>query len=250
MPYPWERLRRYFARNSARMLFRKPLTIRMERPIISFSFDDFPRSALLNGGAILKRQGCLGTYYVALGLLGSDSPSGQIAVSKDLQDAMNQGHELGCHTFSHCDSADTDPRVFEESLIRNRDRLRELVPGTRFRSFSYPLSTPRPTVKRVAARHFECCRSGGQAINVGASDLNQLAAYFLEKAKGDTQAVKNVIDDNKRERGWVIFATHDVSANPSLYGCTPEFFEEVLSYAVASGARILPVIDAMRAIQG
>jgi hypothetical protein len=57
-----------------------------------------------------------------------------------------------------------------------------------------------------------------------------------------------LIDRNKRERGWVIFATHDVSSNPSPYGCTPEFFENVVRYAQESGAQIVPVVSALNAL--
>ena len=33
------------------------------------------------------------------------------------------------------------------------------------------------------------------------------------------------------------------------FGCTPAFFEEIVKYAVASGARILPVIRAWDGLQ-
>ncbi len=248
MPYPWEPIRRYVARNSARVLFRRPIAIRTERPLVSFTFDDFPRTALLSGGAILKRYGASGTFYTALGLLGEDSVSGQLFILDDLKRALDDGHELGCHTFSHLDSWHTDPTVFEESIVRNRIALNEIAPKIQFKSFSYPLSTPHPMVKRAASRHFLCCRGGGQKINAGTADLNQLSAFFLEKAKGDLQSIKELIDRNKRERGWVIFATHDVSSNPSPYGCTPEFFENVVRYAQESGAQIVPVVSALNAL--
>ncbi|MFZ0743834.1 MAG: polysaccharide deacetylase family protein [Terracidiphilus sp.] len=221
------------------------MTIRVVQPLISFTFDDFPRTALLRGGAILSRHGLAGTYYTALGLLGKDSPSGELFVLDDLRKALDEGHELGCHTFSHNDSWHTDPKEFEYSITQNRIALAELVPGTQFDSFSYPLSSPRPTVKRAAAKHFLCCRGGGQTMNVGTADLNQLSAYFLEKAQGDIQVVKALIERNKMERGWIIFATHDISPLPSPYGCTPEFFEDVVQYAQGSGARILPVARAL-----
>jgi peptidoglycan/xylan/chitin deacetylase (PgdA/CDA1 family) len=35
----------------------------MESPVISFTFDDFPRSALVKAGAILRERGLAGTYY-------------------------------------------------------------------------------------------------------------------------------------------------------------------------------------------
>jgi peptidoglycan/xylan/chitin deacetylase (PgdA/CDA1 family) len=249
MEYPWEPIRRYVARNSATVLFRRPIHIRVDRPLISFTFDDFPRSALLAGGAILNRFGLAGTYYTAMGLLGGDSPSGALFTLDDLKLALDKGHELGCHTFSHFDAWHTKSQAFEDSVIQNRRALSSLIPGAEFKSFSYPISSPRPTNKRAIAKLFECCRGGGQKINAGTADLNQLSGYFLEKAGGCIPPIKSLIDTNKRERGWLIFATHDVANDPSPYGCTPEFFEDVVRYAADSGARILPVVRALEEIR-
>ncbi len=246
---PWEPLRRYVARNSARIFYRRPKTIRLKKPIVSFTFDDFPRTALHTGGSILNKHGFAGTYYVALGLLGQDSPSGEIAGVQDVRDAISHGHEIGCHTFAHNHSWDTDARVFEDSLVRNSAKLAEILPGTHFRSFSYPIASPSPSVKGVTARHFDSCREGGQAINAGSTDRNQLAAYFLEKVSGDLEPIRAILDRNRRECGWLIFATHDVVSEPSPYGCTPRFFEAVVAAAAESGARVLTVAAALDAIQ-
>jgi peptidoglycan/xylan/chitin deacetylase (PgdA/CDA1 family) len=238
----------WYKRRIASVLFNQRIAIDMDAPLISFTFDDFPQSALHCGGAILKSYGVAGTYYASLGLMGADSPSGKVCISDDLIKALEEGHELGCHTFSHCDSWSTDGRVFEQSIIQNRAALAEIVPGASFRSFSYPLSTPRPSVKRASARHFACCRAGGQTFNSGNADLNQLSAYFLEKARGDIRPVKNIINLNKESKGWLIFATHDISPDPSPYGCTPQFFDDIVRYAVESGARILPIVSALEAL--
>jgi hypothetical protein len=239
----------WYKRRIASVLFKRRLAVDLEAPLVSFTFDDFPRSALHCGGAILKSYGVAGTYYASLGLLGLDSPSGRVCISDDLVTALEEGHELGCHTFSHCDSWDTDGLVFEQSIIQNRAALAEIVPGASFRSFSYPLSTPRPSVKRASAKHFACSRAGGQTFNSGTADLNQLSAYFLEKTKGDIRPVRDVIRRNKESNGWLIFATHDISPQPSPFGCTSEFFEEVVRSSVESGARILPVIGVLDAIR-
>jgi hypothetical protein len=242
---PLAPLRRYVRRTSGSMLFRRMQAVRPTEPLISFTFDDFPRSALLSGGEILKSYSLRATYYTAIGLMGKGSPSGEVCGLADLRKALDEGNELGCHTFAHLDSWDTLPGDFEGSIVQNGCALDGLIPGAQFRSFSFPLSSPRPTNKRGAARHFSCCRGGGQRFNAGVADLNQLSAYFLEKAKGDFAAVKNLIDQNRTSCGWLIFATHDVAANPSPYGVTPEFFEEVVKYAVRSRSRILPVIEAL-----
>jgi glycosyltransferase involved in cell wall biosynthesis len=161
---------------------------------------------------------------------------------------LEQGHELGCHTYGHCNSWDTDPQTFEESVIRNREALSRLVPGAAFHSFAYPINLPRPKSKAVINGYFLACRGGGQRFNLGETDLNQLSAYFLEKSRNHVQAVKDMIDQNRNACGWLIFATHDISDSPTPYGCTPEFFEEVVQYAIRSGAQILPVARALEAL--
>jgi hypothetical protein len=99
------------------------------------------------------------------------------------------------------------------------------------------------------ASRFEGCRGGGQTYNSGTADLNYLCAYFLEKAKGDIQAVKDLIRRNQSARGWLIFATHNIDSSNGPFGCTPEFFESVVSYCVSSGARIVPVAAALDLLQ-
>jgi peptidoglycan/xylan/chitin deacetylase (PgdA/CDA1 family) len=210
---PWSRLQGYYQRKAASFLFRRPFLVRPQRPLISFTFDDFPRSALLAGGSILNGFGLAGTYYASLGLAGKETASGQIFFRDDLITLFEQGHELGCHTFSHCDSWEVEAATFEDSILQNRAALSELSPGAEFESFAYPISSPRPLTKAKAADYFLSCRGGGQTFNVGNVDLNQLSAYFLEKSREDFQAVKDLIDRNRQEYGWLIFATHDISNN-------------------------------------
>ena len=228
------------------MLYRRPLPIHSDVPIISFTFDDFPKSALLKGGAILKRFGAHGTYYAALGLMGKETPTGSIFVAEDLKALVEAGHDLGCHTYAHCHSAETRTSVFVDSIIENARVLENLVPGVCFQTHSYPISAPKARTKLKASKHFLCCRGGGQTLNHGVADLNHLSAFFLEQSRDNLRAVSELIERNRQAKGWLIFATHDVSETPTQYGCTPEFFEEVVECAANSGARILPVTAACR----
>jgi len=245
LPAYWTKARNYYKRKSARLVFRRPFAIRTQVPVISFTFDDFPRTALTAGGTILSDRGLAGTYYTALGLLGTEGPSGTLYNLEDLHAVIAQGHELGCHTFGHCHCWDTETAKFEASIVQNAAELSALIPGAQFKSLSYPIAEPRPLTKRAAGRHFECCRAGGQTINAGVADLNQLSAFFLEKTRDNIQPVKDLIDHNRDARGWLILATHDVVDGPSPYGCTPEFFAEVVKYSIQSGATILPVVKAL-----
>lgn len=259
----WAGAQRRLAEEVTRALSRRSVAVRTACPLVSFTFDDFPRTAFRDGGSILRRYGTLGTYYASLGLMGKQSPVGPICDEEDLKELAYLGHELGCHTFSHCHSWNTPPDMYKRAILENQKALRELIPGASFQTFSYPHSAPRLSVKKVAGSYFRCCRggglkvgrylyrhaAGGQTFNSGSTDLNCLCAFFLEKSTDNPEAVKTLIDQNARARGWLIFATHDVCANPSPFGCTPDFFEQVVQWSLESGARILPVMKALEVLE-
>jgi peptidoglycan/xylan/chitin deacetylase (PgdA/CDA1 family) len=245
----WPRIQGFCRRTATRTFFTRPVTIQGQKPIVSFTFDDFPRSAWLTGGAVLDRFGLRGTYYASLGLMGRTASTGPICLPEDVRALVARGHELGCHTFAHCHSWDTKTRLFERSILENRAALETLIPGASFRTFSFPISPPRPHTKRMIAGHFACARGGGQTFNVGQTDLNYLRAYFLEKTRDDREAVRDLIEQNRAAGGWLILATHDVCSTPTPFGCTPEFFEDVVQCAVGSGARILPVAEALEVLR-
>ena len=184
-------------------------------------------------------------YYASFGLMGQIAPTGEIFHSADVTFALERGHELGCHTFSHCHAYDTPARDFELSVLKNQCALQTIVPEARFRTLSYPISCPRPNTKRRCARHFSGCRGGGQTWNSGIIDLNNLNAFFLEQSRDDPNAIKAAIDANVRAGGWLIFATHDVCDDPTRYGCTPALFEDIVRSAVSSGAAVVPVSEAL-----
>jgi peptidoglycan/xylan/chitin deacetylase (PgdA/CDA1 family) len=241
-----ERAKGRYYRTGARLFCRRPFAIESQVPLVSFTFDDFPRSALLTAGNTLEAFGARGSYYAALSLMDRNAPAGAMFTLDDLHAVLERGHELGCHTFGHCHSWETPPAAFERSVIENQRALQSLIPGARFHTLAYPIEAPRVGTKRRMGKHFSCCRGGGQVANVGVADLNYLSAYFLEKSRDNLDAVREAIDANRRDNSWLIFATHDVSDTPSPYGCTPGFFEAVVGCAAASGARILPVVEAWR----
>lgn len=232
-----------YRRTAARYLYRKKIKLENENSKISFTFDDVPRTAIIHGGEILNKYGAYGTFYVSLGKLESDSPSGQIASLTDLIYALKEGHELGCHTFDHMNSWETKTEIFVKSVLMNSKALSDLIPKAHFSSFAYPICDPRPETKREVGKIFECSRGGGeQTFNVGETDLNLLKAFFLDIRTGATiDAVKQIIDKCAEERGWLIFATHDIDDDPSRYGCPRKMFTEIVKYATQSGANLLPV---------
>jgi peptidoglycan/xylan/chitin deacetylase (PgdA/CDA1 family) len=148
--------------------------MRNARPLVSFTFDDVPKSSCTRGRQILEGSGLRGSYYLSLALMDSVYEIGAAFSRTDLEDLISGGHEIGSHTFEHLDAWTAATDLFEASLRQNQRRLDELHPGQVFRTFSYPLNTPRPPIKKAAGALHACCRGGGQTYNAGTVDLNLL----------------------------------------------------------------------------
>jgi peptidoglycan/xylan/chitin deacetylase (PgdA/CDA1 family) len=234
----------------ATRFFNNTIVIKTGKPLISFSFDDAPRTSFTVGAELLNQNGVKGTFFVSLGLLGCEAPGGTIAYSEDILRAARDGHELGCHTYDHLDAWGTAASEFRASILRNRQGVRALLPDAEFRSFAYPISDPSPMNKRCAGALFRSCRGGGQRANGGRIDLNLLQAYFLDgRNRQDLRSIRSVIDRNAESGGWLIFATHDVTENPSGYGCTPEQLKTLIDHSLKSGAEILSIATGVERIR-
>jgi hypothetical protein len=226
---------------------RRDFTLPGDVAYVSFTFDDFPRSALTEGGRILVEHGVRGTYFVSFQLLNAESPSGRVASLQDLQRAIKEGHELGCHTFGHLDGSVVTAAEFERSIEANRAALLASRLGIQFETFAYPLNGPALQTKRVAGARFSGCRGGGQVFNSKVMDLSHLKAYFLDRRnQPHLDDVTDLINRNAAAKGWLIFATHDVGDHPSQYGCDARDFEAVVRQAIRSGARVLPMAHVCR----
>ncbi len=218
---------------------RRPFNLNGQRACISFTFDDFPVTACRTGGAVLVEYGLAGTFYLSMGLLGRPSPSGAIADENDVRFALSEGHEIGCHTFGHLDGTIATPGEFVASIEANQRAYERMVPGGRFSNFAYPLDGPGLMVKAAVRRRFRTMRGSGQVPNCGTIDLALLKSYFLDgRTDRDMRGIEQILSATLATKGWLLFATHDVSDCPSRFGCSTAFFRDVVRLAVGSGAAV------------
>ena len=247
MPYPWEPIRRYVARNSARVLFRRPIVIRAEQPLVSFTFDDFPRTAGSVGGAILEKFGARGTYYVAPGLMNTSSELGELFVENDLHALLEKGHEIASHTFHHSSCRSVSLSAFEDDVQKGMKAVEHLT-GRHSSNFAYPYGAVTLGSKKTLGACFTSARGIIPGFNGPEIDLNLLRANQLYGDVDISQTVQDAILQNVKQKSWLIFYTHDVRPNPSVYGCTPALLEFAVSAAARSGSRTLTVQDALAEI--
>jgi len=212
-------------------------------PIVSFTFDDFPRSALTEGGAMLKSFGARGTFYTAMGLMGSVTELGEQFRQVDLDTLLGDGHELGHHTLGHVSCRSSTPDNFIEEVKRGRTAIEKLTGSARPGNFAFPYGEVTLRGKRLVGAQVASARGIWPGFNGPVVDMNLLRANSLYGDGAECGRVKELILENERRRSWIIFYTHDVRPSPSRYGCTPDLLEFAVSYAAQRGARILPVAD-------
>jgi hypothetical protein len=100
--------------------------------------------------------------------------------------AVDEGSELGCHTFDHLDAWHTSSTAFIASVVRNDEALHRILPGARFTTFACPKSGAKLSLKSTLGNSFMCCRGGGQATNEDSADLNLLKHALSTGGRGST----------------------------------------------------------------
>lgn len=232
-------------RRLAPFVFRRTLRMRNRRPIVSFTFDDAPRSAYTEGAAILERAGACGTYYVCGGLCDTSAEGMEFIRSADFAQLNERGHELACHTFSHV----RVPSLNREGIVAELDRNRQFVEAAcadvMLRNFSYPFGDVSPASRLAAQSRFSSCRGINAGVNHGMVDLGLLKAISIYDRVLDRKIVERHLDQAIRSNGWLIFYTHDVDARPSPYGTSPDLLEELVSWTAKLGFATLTVRNAL-----
>lgn len=215
------------------------------RPIVSFTFDDFPLSAAAAASSILARHAVRATFYAATGLLGEDHDFWEMAALKDLRILETAGHEIGLHTHSHKRAWEYGAAEFQEDLARNEDAIRAELGSYRPETFAYPYGVGHFGHKLRLAKGVRGSRSVHPGINAGLIDLQFLRAFELTDRALSPEGAARLIDKTVDARGWLIFVSHDVSETPSPYGVTPALLESAIVHAKAKGALVLPVCEAL-----
>jgi peptidoglycan/xylan/chitin deacetylase (PgdA/CDA1 family) len=236
------KLRRRFVR----LQERRPAQVRLTRPMVSFTFDDVPISAIETAGAMLEAKGARGTYFVCAGLAGQDSRMGRYAAREDILAAQAKGHEIACHTFHHLDCGAADALAIETDIACNDAALADWgVEPTA--TFAYPYGDVSRAAKQVSGVRFALARALHHGLIETGADLNQAPAVGIEGPDGGEVALR-WLERAAARKAWLILYTHDVRQNPSPVGCTPETFQQVLDAAVRLGFDLVTVAEGARRI--
>jgi peptidoglycan/xylan/chitin deacetylase (PgdA/CDA1 family) len=244
----FDTLRRGVLRRAARHYRSKPFALRNAAPVVSFTFDDVPASAYSNGAPVLEAQGLRGTFYIAGGTLGSADQHWRVIERDQVRALYDRGHEIGCHTFSHVPVERLNARALDEECRSNAAALRALCPGLELSNFCYPFGRASLPRKRELEKRFDTCRGIYEGINAGTADLAMLRVIELYDRTLTSEKLDRVLRQTRARNGWLIFYTHDVAAQPSWIGCSPDLLRRTIEAVQRQGMQCLPVREALSAV--
>lgn len=239
---------RFAKKRFANARHRNLVTLPKGRILISITFDDYPASTRVHATPLLNEYDAKSTFYVCMGLLTKNSNSGRIDSIDGVNSLISQGHEIGCHTYNHIDCASTPPETVRQDIERNSLAINQLV-GTPPTSFAFPFGNYTPATKALAAEHYNSIRTSEPGINAGTVDLNNLNAIPLYPKTSD-DSIKYLLQRARRlESAWLIFYTHDVSPNPSAWGCSPHLLRHLLDECHAHNIHLTPISHVARTLR-
>jgi peptidoglycan/xylan/chitin deacetylase (PgdA/CDA1 family) len=242
----WSTIKARIGNKLARHLRATPFTLRNNGPMVSFTFDDAPVSAVTRGAAMLEEYHARGTFYVSGGLIDSWSGNWTTISADDVVGLHRRGHEIACHTFSHARATDLTAKAMAAELEKNRNYLLSLDPSIQIENFAYPYCTGSVFRKGQLGRTFRTSRGVLPGVNSGTVDLQYLRSSPLIDIEMDTDGIERVLDEAVATNGWLIFYSHDVEDEPSPYGCTPALLRHALDATARRKMPLLSVAEALR----
>jgi peptidoglycan/xylan/chitin deacetylase (PgdA/CDA1 family) len=232
----------------ARQFRSKPFTMNNRMPLVSFTFDDCPESAFTNGAAILTDHGILGTYYIASGISNTDDTYWHVINPEQIRALHEQGHEIGCHTYSHLNVENLSAAQVDEECRTNHNLLRRLCGDIQLTNFCYPFGGISLTTKLYLQKRFDSCRGKIEGINVGTIDLALLKVVELYDRTLTPDKLQNLLREVCDRNGWLIFYSHDVADIPTFMGCSPAFFRSTIETVQSMGLTCVSVREGLRHI--
>ena len=223
---------------------RRVLKPKLARPIVSFSFDDCPKSVIENAIKPLAQENWRSTVYIAMGLCGITNHLGLHMSHDDVKALHTDGHEIADHTYDHIDATQHSTAAFLADIDKNQSALNALgLPASK--TFAYPYGQVTAPIKTALAGKFKGARGIRSRESREDIDLNQIRANRLY-AGADFEKLLGQIERAKDLPGWLPIFTHDVRDNPSQYGCTPQQMRRVIDAVKALGAEVLTMAEAIK----
>lgn len=228
----------------------RPTKCRLKAPLVSFSFDDAPKSAITAGAAMLENAGARGTFYLTGSHCGQSFEGVEQYSAEDVKLLHKNGHEIACHSFGHGRFRGRDDSQLSQDLSHNQAFFHDLVGANNLSldSFAYPYGEFDYQSRELIAERFLCGRGVYRGVNYGTMDFANLRTTPLEKRRFSTKYLQTHLAKAIKHNGWIIFFTHDIADDCTDYGSTPEILQETIDAVNAHGIEIVTVREGAKRV--
>ena len=225
----------------------RKLSFDIQTPIISITFDDFPKTAITVGARELEARGMTGTYYTSAGFANTTNHHGLQFAPQDLPKLEAAGHEIAGHTLTHADCLTLSEAELKAEISKNSAELKAMGVKNPIDNFAYPFGQISAELKGRLEGEFDSLRGITGGVHTGSADLNEVKSYGYYSSTADSVIAR--INSLKRNPGWMTVFTHDIRDAPTKWGCTPNEFKKLLDATQNSGARVMTVRNALKTLK-
>ena len=206
-----------------------------DRAVITFTFDDAPRSVYEKAFPILNRYKMPATVFIATKFLESENPN--FITWKQIVDLDKHGWDIQCHTATHPHLTElTDKEVireFKQSIRTMRAH------GFKPTSIASPYGDFNDHTIALMRRYFKSHRTAWNVPGMeGITGLNdpynldfmRISAFQLQNTT-TYQEIKDLIDQAVITKNWLVFYAHGlVQGIPAKYQFNVDDFANLVNY--------------------
>lgn len=217
---------------------------KLEKGMVTFSFDDGLASQFQNARPILNKAGLKSGYYIITDSVG-DSNYMSWANIKTL---ATEGNEIGGHTRTHPDLTTLSGSAATSEIKGSFDDL--VSHGLSPKTFVYPYGAVNPTIETITKNAgYSGSRASYWGLNSPTAD--KYALYDI-RVDATTKAsdINKFIDQAVADKRWLILELHDVL--PQIvgdYDTDIATFQAIVDHAKSSGIKVVTMEEGLQISQ-
>ncbi len=215
----------------------KPGDIMWENPTISLTFDDGWVSAANSVAPTLNRYGYKGTFYLNPSSI--DTPG--FMTSAQVQQLVDQGHEVASHGYEHIDATTLQSDGVDYQLGYANDYFNSVHSQTRS-NLATPFGANDARIRFYANKYYASLRGTEAGINTKQNiDRYNLRVLYVGSST-PIQRLNDAIRQTKDKRGWLIVVYHRIEPESKLETVlSKEKFDQHIEAVRLSGIEVKTV---------